>query len=143
MKIQVISYAESESDIRYIRDTVFGEEQKIPRELDWDGNDRYSIHVVATDGEDNPIGTGRIRPDGRIGRLAVLKQWRCQGVGAGMLEVLIESVRTSGLQKVYLHAQVEAITFYEKHGFEKDGEEFIEAGIRHIRMMRYTNYRRL
>ena len=79
MHTKVTSFGESESDIRSIRDTVFGEEQKVPRELDWDGNDPSCIHVVATDSEGAAIGTGRMQPDGRIGRLAVLKQWRRRG----------------------------------------------------------------
>jgi predicted GNAT family N-acyltransferase len=138
MKIKMVSYTESERDIRHIRDTVFGQEQKIPRELDWDGNDRDCLHVVATDNEGNTIGTGRIQPDGKIGRLAVLKQWRSRGVGARMLEALVESARCRGLEKVYLHAQAHAVPYYEKSGFEKEGDEFIEVGIRHVNMMRHT-----
>jgi len=138
MKIKVMSYVESERDIHYIRDSVFGQEQEVPRELDWDGNDRHCNHVVATDNEGNAIGVGRIAPDGKIGRLAVLKQWRSRGVGAKMLEALVDSARSRGLEKVYLHAQVQAVPFYENSGFEKDGDVFIEAGIWHVNMMRHT-----
>ena len=138
MKIKVVSYAVSERDFRHIRDTVPGHEQQIPRELDWDGNDRDCLHVVATDKEGTTIGTGRIQADGKIGRLAVLKHWRSRGVGARMLEALVESARSRGLEKVYLHAQAHAVPYYEKSGFEKEGDEFIEVGIRHVNMMRRT-----
>ena len=133
-----MSYAESERDIHCIRDSVFGREQNIPRELDWDGSDQRCIHVVATDNKGNAIGVGRIQSDGKIGRLAVLKQWRKRGVGAKILEALIDTARSQGLEKVYLHAQTHTVTFYEKSGFEKDGEEFVEAGIQHINMIRST-----
>ena len=138
MDTKVVSYEASESDIRFVRDTVFGEEQKVHRELDWDGMDPYCIHVVATDDDGNPIGTGRMQPDGRIGRLSILKSWRGQGIGTGILETLVESARRRGLEKVYLHAQLQAVSFYEKRGFEKDREAFAEAGILHINMTRDT-----
>jgi predicted GNAT family N-acyltransferase len=136
MKIKLVSYAASEGDIRHIRNTVFGQEQQIPRELDWDGNDPACLHVVATDSKGNTIGTGRILADGKIGRLAVLKRWRSQGVGARMLEALVDFARSRDLGKVYLHAQAHAVPYYEKSGFKKEGDEFIEAGIRHIKMVR-------
>jgi len=134
MNVRLTTYEESLDAIRSVRDTVFGQEQKVPRESDWDGTDPYCIHVVATDADGNPIGTGRLQPDGRIGRLAVVKPWRCQGVGAGMLAALVDSARRRGLERVYLHAQLDAVPFYEKRGFEKDGTAFTEAGILHINM---------
>lgn len=136
MDIRVTSFEESERDIRSVRDAVFGEEQGVNRELDWDGGDPGCIHVVATESGGNAIGTGRMRPDGRIGRLAVLRGWRGRGVGAGMIEALVVSARRLGLARVYLHAQTHAIPFYERLGFEKDGPEFIEAGIPHVNMIK-------
>jgi ribosomal protein S18 acetylase RimI-like enzyme len=72
---------------------------------------------VALDKDGNPIGTGRIQPDGKIGRLAVLKYWRNRGVDGKMVEALVESARSKGLTEVNLHAQVYAVLFYEKRGF--------------------------
>lgn len=136
MDIRVTTFEEAETDIRTVRDIVFGGEQKVAPKLDWDGKDPGCIHVVAANGGGGPVGTGRIQPDGKIGRLAVLKQWRSCGVGGGMLEMLIESARRQGLGKVYLHAQVHALAFYEKKGFVKTGDCFIEADILHVRMDR-------
>jgi predicted GNAT family N-acyltransferase len=136
MNIKIASYGESERQIRAVRDAVFGREQKVPREIDWDGNDPRCVQVVATDDGGLPIGAGRMQPDGRIGRLAVLKRRRGQGVGRKMLEALIESARRQGFHQVHVHAQVQAIPFYEKSGFRKVGAEFLEAGIRHVHMTR-------
>lgn len=136
MNARITSFEEAEKDIRFIRDTVFWGEQKVPREIDWDGRDPLCVHVVATGDGAGVVGVGRIQPDGRIGRLAVLKQWRGRGIGAKMLSVLIESARSRGLQKVYLHAQLHAAAFYEKNAFKKDGAEFVEAGILHVNMTR-------
>ena len=138
MNTKVTSYEESEGDIRFIRDTVFIKEQKVPPELEWDGNDPRCIHVLGTDSRGKAIGTGRIQPDGRIGRIAVLERWRDRGVGTRMLGTLLESARSCGLDKVHLHAQLNAVPFYENSGFEKDGKEFIEDGIPHINMTRDT-----
>ena len=133
---KITSFEASERDIRSVRDAVFGAEQQVPRELDWDGLDPDCVHVVATDDGGRPIGTGRLQPDGRIGRLAILKPWRGQGLGTRLLEALVESARQRGLEKVYLHAQLQAVSFYEQRGFEKDDAAFMEAGIRHINMTR-------
>ncbi len=136
MGIIITSFEKSAEDIRLVRDAVFGQEQQVSPELDWDGNDADSIHVLATDKEGNAIGTGRMQADGKIGRLAVLKQWRGQGVGAGMLKALVELACTRGFETIRLHAQVQVVAFYEKNGFQKQGPAFLEAGIRHIKMTR-------
>lgn len=80
-------------------------------------------------GQDGPSST-----TGRIGRMAVLKDWRGRGVGAALLRVLLEQARARGLGEAHLHAQIDAVPFYLKHGFAIDGNEFIEAGIRHLPM---------
>ena len=136
MNVTIRSFREAESDIRFIRDIVFGQEQNVAREVDWDGNDSQSFQVVATDDDNNPVGTGRMQRDGKIGRLAVLDLWRRQGIGQKMLRVLVETANKEGFQEVFLHAQIQAISFYEKCRFHKDGEEFLEAGIPHVKMTR-------
>ena len=136
MRIQITSFRDSEADIRSLRDCVFGVEQGVPRELDWDGQDAHCTHVLAKDNDGIPIGTGRMRADGKIGRLAVLRHCRKQGVGGKMLETLVGAAHQRQLEQVYLHAQCHAIAFYEEHGFRIDGEEFQEAGILHVSMIR-------
>ena len=136
MNVIIRSFRESEKEIRFIRDIVFGQEQNVAREVDWDGKDSQSIQVVATDDDNNPVGTGRMQPDGKIGRLSVLDSWRGQGIGQKMLRVLVETAEKKGFQEVFLHAQVHAASFYEKCGFHKNGEEFLEAGIPHVKMTR-------
>lgn len=135
MNVTIRSFRDAESDIRFVRDIVFGQEQNVAREVDWDGKDSQSIQVVAID-DGNPVGTGRMQLDGKIGRLAVLDSWRGQGIGQKMLRVLVETAEKEDFQEVFLHAQVHAISFYEKCHFHKDGEEFLEAGIPHVKMTR-------
>lgn len=119
---------------RPVRLAVFVEEQGVPLELEWDADDARSLHVVAHDEEGAAIGTGRLLPDGHVGRLAVCRSARGQGVGGAMLRALMEQARQRGDSQVVLHAQTQAEAFYVAHGFVRQGAEFMEAGIGHVRM---------
>jgi predicted GNAT family N-acyltransferase len=117
-----------------VREKVFIREQGVPAAIERDTNDAVCRHVLAFDATGHPIGTGRLLPDGHIGRLAVLKEWRGRGVGAALFERLLELARTAGLQRLELNAQTHAAGFYERYGFRKEGTEFFEAGLPHIAM---------
>lgn len=81
MNIKTTFFKASEADIRIIRDAVFGQEQSVPRNIDWDGEDYACIHIMACTNNGISIGTGRIKSDGKIGRVAILKDFRGQGIG--------------------------------------------------------------
>jgi len=117
-----------------IRRLVFIIEQKVPREEEWDGRDDDCWHWLATDLAEIPIGTCRLLPDGQIGRMAVLSNFRRRGVGAALLKASIKKAGHLGLKQVYLHAQSHAMSFYEQLGFKEKGKEFVEAGIPHYHM---------
>ncbi|HKQ23808.1 MAG TPA: GNAT family N-acetyltransferase [Burkholderiales bacterium] len=121
--------------LRAVREQVFVREQAVPIELEWDEFDPLCQHVVA-EAASQAIGTGRLLPDGHIGRMAVLESWRGQGVGSALLEALLQIARNRGIRRVRLNAQSRAVTFYLHHGFVAEGEEFIEAGIPHRTMWR-------
>lgn len=120
--------------LQAIRREVFIVEQHVPEADEWDDWDAVCQHVLALAG-DEPVGTGRLLPDGHIGRMAVRKTWRGRGVGRAMLTTLLALARQSGYAEVVLHAQTHAIAFYQKQGFSVEGPEFMEAGIAH-RVMR-------
>ena len=122
-----------------IRRSVFIEEQQVPEALEWDGQDAVCQHVLVTDDRGHPVGTGRMKVDGHIGRMAVLQEYRGQGIGSAILAALLDLARQQKCHRVYLHAQVEAISFYEKQGFTVNSEEFMDAGILHRSMvMRFS-----
>ena len=133
--IKLLSWDEARHDASPIRFTVFCEEQGVPREIELDEQDRVSVHAVVFEGA-TPIATGRLLPDGHIGRMAVLKGWRNRGVGGLMLQKLIERAKSRGDREIVLSAQVHAVAFYRAHGFVEEGGEYIEAGIRHQAMRR-------
>ncbi len=122
-----------------IRRRVFIEEQRVPEEIEMDGDDSHAFHALAIfDG--NPVGCGRMVEQGasevKIGRMAVIADFRKTGVGAGILRFLIDRARLRGFRKATLHAQLTAEGFYLKQGFISVGGVFDEAGIAHRRMER-------
>ena len=117
-----------------VRRQVFVVEQKVPADQDRDERDEKSWHWVATDSGNLPVGTARLLPDGQIGRMAVLSQHRRHGVGTALLRKAVEKAQHLGFGQVYLNAQTHARGFYERDGFQAEGDEFIEADIPHIRM---------
>ncbi len=119
-----------------VREAVFVREQGVPLDMEWDEFDATSLHVVAFDAAGQAIGTGRLLEDGHIGRMAVLPEWRGHGVGRALLERLLEDAVAAGQQELILHAQTQAAGFYRRFGFAVVGEEFMEAGIPHLRMQR-------
>lgn len=133
--IRSVTWEEQSQALRDIRERVFIEEQHVPVELEWDEFDPVCLHLLAFDEAEQPIGTARLLPDGHIGRMAVLKEWRRQGVGSALLQWLIEEMRATGQQKAILNAQTEAVQFYEKFGFRKAGDVFMDAGIPHVKMI--------
>jgi predicted GNAT family N-acyltransferase len=116
-----------------LRHEVFVVGQDVPEELERDELDAVSDHAVAVV-EDQVVGTGRLLPDGTIGRMAVSSAVRGQGIGAAVLTVLEERARERGLAAVELHAQLHALGFYDRYGYVPFTEVYLEAGIEHRSM---------
>ncbi len=123
-----------QADAKPIRMEVFVLEQKVPADLEMDDRDVACLHAVAYDAAGNALGTGRLLPDGHIGRMAVLRSARGAGIGGAILLGLMEKARQRGDAKVVLSAQTHAAAFYLAHGFAMAGDVFHEAGIPHIEM---------
>lgn len=135
-KVRIVQWRDESTSLRFVRETVFIHEQHVPEELEWDAFDAVSVHALATGSDGGPIGTARLLPDGRIGRMAVLKSWRNNGIGSAMLHLLIDEAKNRGMTEVTLNAQTIATGFYAKYGFMVSGDTFMEAGIPHVRMSR-------
>ncbi|AGY60409.1 GNAT family N-acetyltransferase [Gloeobacter kilaueensis] len=132
--VSSVSWQQCQQELYYVRRLVFIEEQAVPAEIEIDGWDELSIHVLARDLGGEPIGCGRLLPDGHIGRMAVLPAWRGQGVGRALLDCLLDLAQKAGIETVHLSAQVHAIPFYLKAGFVPYGDIYDEAGIPHRAM---------
>jgi predicted GNAT family N-acyltransferase len=133
LRIELHGWERARAEASRIRLEVFVAEQRVPREIEMDANDAVSVHALAYD-DGKALGTGRLLPDGHIGRMAVLKAYRGRGVGGAILLRLIDEARRKGLREVVLSAQTHALEFYGKHGFAPRGPVYIEAGIPHQEM---------
>ena len=131
--VDEVAWRDAEQTLRAIRFRVFVEEQGVPEALEWDGLDAQCRHVLARVAE-AAIATGRLLPDGHIGRMAVLPHWRRRGVGRAVLLELVRIARARGDSVAILHAQSHAIEFYRRAGFAVTSAEFMEADIPHVEM---------
>jgi predicted GNAT family N-acyltransferase len=132
--VLVCTWAEARERSRAIRYSVFVAEQRVPVELEWDDMDAPSWHALAFAENGTPVATGRLLPDGHIGRMAVLRVARGTGMGARVLGALMAKAAQLGYPELILNAQTYAAPFYARVGFKRIGDEFEEAGIAHIEM---------
>lgn len=140
ISIRTSSFAAEAELIYSLRKAVFVDEQGVPAELEMDELDPVCQHVLAwRDGI--AVGTGRIAPDGRIGRMAVIANCRGEGIGHEMLIQLLQLGWNMGVDHLYLSAQCQAIPFYEKAGFVASGPVYEEAGIEHRHMTLLPTFR--
>lgn len=124
-----------------IRFEVFVEEQQVPIAEELDAMDAECLHALAFSHQGVAIATGRLLPDGHIGRMAVKLSERKKGVGAAVLQALVEAAQERGFKEVVLGAQLHAKDFYLKQGFVEFGEVFLDANIEHVMMRKELNAR--
>jgi predicted GNAT family N-acyltransferase len=119
-----------------IRREVFVGEQNCPPELEWEHEDESNHFLATVDGV--PAGASRWRKTDKgykLERFAVLKKFRGNGVGQQLVKTVLADLPADA-DYIYLHAQVDAVTLYERFNFVKTGPEFEEAGIRHYKMIK-------
>lgn len=134
--LQETSWGRDAASLSAVRRQVFIDEQGVPEALEWDADDATALHLLALTIEGIPIGCARLLPDGHIGRMAVLADWRGLGVGKALLAGMLSAARKAGHDLVRLSAQTHAAEFYRLAGFEPVGAEYEEAGIPHIAMQK-------
>lgn len=138
-RVETVDYAMARDALHAVRDAVFVHEQRVPVDLEHDDLDPGALHVLARTPDGEAVGAARLvppRPDlpAKVGRMAVLREWRGRGVGAAMLAALLREARQREWHEVVLHAQAPAIDFYRRNGFAEEGARFFEAGIEHQAM---------
>jgi predicted GNAT family N-acyltransferase len=117
-----------------IRREVFIEEQKVDPEIEYEFEEEGNYYLLYLN--DKPVATARWRqtPQGiKVERFAMLKQYRNKGLGAILLKEVLSDVMKPG-QVIYLHAQLKAVNYYKRAGFEPVGNNFFEADIEHVKM---------
>lgn len=136
-QVRWVNYLLAQTEIRQIRDRVFVQEQQIPADLEFDGQDPYALHALAYQHQ-QAVGTLRLRilnaQTVKLERLAVLASFRGQGIGSALTRAALSQSQRQGYQQVVLHAQQYIVPLYAKLGFQAQGEPFTEAEIPHIKM---------
>ena len=129
-----MSWEQAQPTAGPLRFAIFVGEQNVPSGIELDDQDANCVHAVAFDVDNKAIGTGRLLPDGTIGRMAVVKEWRRRGIGVEILQALIGEAHKRGHAEVVVSAQLQAAEFYREQGFVAEGKVYEEAGILHQKM---------
>jgi len=133
LKIEIVKWIDGLSQLKNIREKVFIQEQKVTPQLEWDGMDEKAIHFLVFN-DNAAIGCARaivIKDHMQLGRMAVLKEYRGQGIGSALLEKAMTIAKLNQLSAIYISAQCHAIDFYKKFGFEVTSDIYLDAEIPH------------
>jgi len=143
ISVKIVETQDELKQIFSIREEVFVKEQKVAPEEEYDEFEEISTHFIAIDEDGNPCGTARWRfteNGAKLERFAVLKSHRGKGVGQALVKAVIDNVRVNpeaNGKKMYMHAQIPAVSLYSRFGFEKVGDQFEECNIMHYQMEMY------
>jgi predicted GNAT family N-acyltransferase len=133
-RVELMSWEQAQPSAGPLRFAIFVGEQNVPSGIELDDLDAQCVHAVAFDVDGKAIGTGRLLPDGHIGRMAVVKEWRRRGIGGEIMAALMEEARKRGHKEVMISAQLQAAEFYRDLGFVAEGKVYSEADILHQKM---------
>lgn len=140
MKIQYLQTLDSR--VMEVRQKVFVEEQGFVDEFD--EIDKRAIHLLLLENQ-LPIGTARLfltdekQQTYRIGRVAIIKEYRGKKLGNEILRCLEEKAKELGAKKLELSAQCRVEKFYEKNGYVASGHIYLDEGCPHIHMEKQLN----
>ncbi len=133
LKIEIVKWIDEYELLTMIREKVFIEEQKVTSQLEWDGMDKDAIHFLAFK-DKKGVGCARafvIQNRMQLGRMAVLREYRGEGIGSALIETAITLAKLNQLSGIYISAQCHAIDFYKKFGFEVTSDIYLDAEIPH------------
>ncbi len=133
LSLEILKWIDCYKTLTLIREKVFIEEQKVTPQLEWDGLDEEAIHFLVFK-DKKPIGCARafvIENHMQLGRMAVLKEYRREGIGRALIEKAILTAKLNQLSAIYISAQCHAIDFYKKFGFEVTSDIYLDAEIPH------------
>lgn len=138
MHIKKVETNEERQAVYSVRKTVFVAEQKVPEELEIDEFEETAIHFIGYE-KDEPVAASRLRlfsKYGKLERIAVKKAYRGQSIGSNIIRIMEDEIAAHHINEAILNAQTHATGFYESLGYEVFSEEFMDAGIPHVSMVK-------
>jgi predicted GNAT family N-acyltransferase len=133
LKIEIVKWIDEYALLTIIREKVFIEEQKVTSQLEWDGMDKDAIHFLAFK-DKKAVGCARVfvmQNRMQLGRMAVLREYRGEGIGSALIETAITLAKLNQLYAIDISAQCRAMDFYKKFGFEVTSDMYLDAEIPH------------
>lgn len=124
-----VNWYQTQKQLKKIRERVFVYEFHMPMEVEFDGLDSHSEHVIISDEQHEPVGTGRLCPDGLISRIALLQAHRNRSAYSSLLNYLVHLAKEKGLHDIYVNCVLQEVPSFVENGFLKQGCVFMEAGI--------------
>ncbi|MGE6631025.1 GNAT family N-acetyltransferase [Bacillus sp. NPDC077027] len=138
METVIVRTKQQLEDAYHVRKEVFVKEQQVPIEIEIDELEDVATHIVIYNDDHAPQAAARLRildaQKAKLERICVLKEARSFGLGYKLLEALEEEALKNGAKEAIMHAQVQALPFYEKKGYRVISEPFEEADILHVKM---------
>lgn len=134
---KIVKSKKEMQDVFDVRIEVFVHEQNVPLENELDEFEDVSKHIIGYDDNQRPIATARYRDYNGVAkmeRVAVLKDYRKQGIGRDLMKYIETIAKNDGFSKAVLNGQIQAQAFYESLGYKAEGDVFLEENIEHITM---------
>jgi predicted GNAT family N-acyltransferase len=138
MEISIVEWDSAQSSLRLIRQRVFIEEQQVPKDLEWDSDDKRATHFLGKEGN-RPVACARLIKDDYLGRVAVLKEHRGHGWGSRIIRAAEQYLLERHKGRLSLNAQANGYHFYFKNGYRPNEEMFWDANIPHLKMTKILN----
>lgn len=135
-KFDEVDWSTSADTIMSIRRLVFVLEQRFSNKMVKDRHDPYCHHIIVKSPLGDNVACGRLNQDGRIGRIAVLINYRGIGIGTSLLTELIKVARHSHIPTLSLNAETDLSHFYDQQQFAADGPVYMKQGIPYQRMVK-------
>ncbi|WP_416304922.1 GNAT family N-acetyltransferase [Neptunicella sp. SCSIO 80796] len=134
LRAKSVDWKNAKDKLTQLREKVFVCEWRIPRDIEFDQQDPRSLHVLIFDEQETPIATGRITPEGEMGRVAVDRHCRHPEVYQKLFKALLKLARKQHIDAVIVQCELEGIDYYQRQGFQPVGTVYMDAGIPRQRM---------
>lgn len=134
LNVKNVDWSKNKRILSKLREQVFVYEWHIPRESEFDQQDLSSYHVLLFDDDNQEIATGRITPNGELGRIAVMPRYRQAEVYHTLLNALLDIAKQQGMNEISVQCELQGVEYYQQQGFRTVGPVYMDAGIARQKM---------